>query len=184
MPLRMPTVALRQRRHGKTWGIRWKPQWVDFDIETGRWWMWETRLAALRSFHLKKNIRFDCKMFSIKWCAVRIFSFMKSPVFLPGKNSDIECACKHGIWTFLTPSNHTFWPFSDGPSLRSASLMIWCLMSSSSVWTYLYVLPGLGKKWMPWIPDSIIMGVFIVTKGGDISKNVPFKCSYGSTEPW
>eukprot|EP00434_Breviolum_minutum_P041501 symbB.v1.2.036916.t1/scaffold5324.1/size28421/3 len=45
MPLRMPTVALRQRRHGKTWGI------------------------------------------------------------------------------------------------RSASLMIWCLMSSSSVWTYLYVLP-------------------------------------------
>ena len=54
MPLRMPTVVgMRQRRHGKTWGIRWKPQWVD--IETGRWGMWETRLLRLAQLPLEKK---------------------------------------------------------------------------------------------------------------------------------
>lgn len=148
----MPTVALRQRRHGKTWGIRWKPQWVDLTLRLGDGGCGKLDFCALRSFHLKKNIWFDCKMFSIKWCAVRIFSSMKSPVFLPGKNSDMWVFSKTWHMNMFDPQNRTFWPFSDGPSLRLMSLMIWCLMSRS-VWTYLYVLPGHGKigcRMIPW----------------------------------
>lgn len=87
---------------------------------------------------------------------------------------------------FDPPPNHTFWPFSDGPSLRLMSLLIWCLMSRS-VWTYLYVLPGHGKigcRMIPWYHNHGCF-FFSVTNDGYqyLSKNVPFKCSDGSAEP-